>query len=221
MQVELKYGEDKAFHINWSHIFANPERRSKWMTAMTDRIKEINPDLVVGVASRGHLFGFPAAILLNLPYAAIYKDRPYDKPETPSIPATILVVDDIICHGKTMNNVIPRLEKIYPTAVVKPLTAIHIRHGDNKYSPKCGLLSVKANIEDAIISEGSITIEDGGVISLEDTYITSISSSKIEDCEILSIEDCGVISLEDAVMSKKTTTIEDCATLTIEDSALL
>ena len=167
MNLDLVLGEDKAFHIEWNSTLANPARHKQWLDLFEQRIKEINPDLIVGVASRGHLFGLPTSLKLGIPYSMIYKDRPFQKPKMETEVESILVVDDIICHGTTMNKIVSIVEKEWPGAIVKPLVAVHIQHEDNKYSKKCGIVSINKNVEDCVTGK---QIEDCEILSLVPIY---------------------------------------------------
>jgi len=160
LKLDFFLGSDKAFHVDWDSILADPSRRSAWLSGVTKKIEKHQADLVVSVASRGHIFGLPAALTLNLPYAMIYKDRPFTSLSL--TPTKICVVDDIICHGRTMNIVTPILQKAYPDAEIVHICAVYVSHDDNAYPKEAGLVEVPSAVEDGFVWKLS-TAEDNPI----------------------------------------------------------
>lgn len=62
-------------------VLQSPEAFKEVVQKMTEVAEELKPDVIVGIESRGFLFGTPMAINLNLPFTVVRKlgKLPYDR----------------------------------------------------------------------------------------------------------------------------------------------
>ena len=54
-------------------VMADPEALREIVDTLSDRVKELESDLIVGIESRGFLFGVPVAYALGLGFSPVRK----------------------------------------------------------------------------------------------------------------------------------------------------
>lgn len=165
--IQIPNFPKKGLHFQWySNLLGDPKAFKQVIQLWVERYKNSNLDVIVGIDSRGYIFGAVLAYELDLPFVMIRKtgklprkvervtyDLEYSKNifeiEVDSLKMRdrVLIVDDIIATGNSTKAACELVERL-GAKVVEVACLVEIKHlkgRQNLNAPLFSLLAIEGN----------------------------------------------------------------------------
>lgn len=211
----LFHGADDALHVDFTGLLEDPTRFREAVDWACAEAKALKPDLVVGIASKGHYLAVPVALALKVPFAVVKKGDHALGPDVCSlegmhfwkpskVPRRVLILDDLSCSGGTLRKAEALIRGAYEKKECPEVffrTLVRVTHAENTYGPETAKWTIPSHFDIGMAGGAKCTVKD----TVRDGFLSEIKDGMLKPEE-------GVVAVKDTVRDAYLTEIKDGGT---------